>query len=336
MINVSSIKRVRMTKYLFLPMALTLMSVFASAQDLHYADVETMNIWYNQSLKMDKRADVRFNFRDIKYQSVLAFRTSSALVNVPILRRENRVEYDGKSFLNVTAGGAFDRSNKGAFKNSTGMLGLSYSQRLTDNLLFLSAGFQGTFTRSQIGSPIGLFPDQFDQYGPLPSGTLDPLRFGRSFNWASLNAGLSLYQNTEYKEWYFGGSIRHINRPFVDEQKTEIYRLAPTLGLQAGLTVKNESEKFGIYGIANWKAQAYEYLLGARFTKIIDNAEGGSEGSTFGGGIAVRLRDAVIPHLQLKLNKTVIALHYDLNISGLKASGYSRQGIELAISRKIN
>ena len=336
MIKALCIKSVRMKKYLFLQFALIFLSLISKSQDLHYADVETMNIWYNQSLKTNRQADLRFNFRDIKYQSVLAFRTSSAIVNMPFLRKENRNDYEGKSFLNLTAGGAFDKSNKGVFKNSTGMLGLSYSQRLSDNLLFLSAGFQGTVTRSQLGSPVGLFPDQFDQYGPLPSGTLDPLRSGRSFNWASLNAGLSLYQNTEYKEWYFGGSIRHINRPFVDEQKTATYRLAPTLGLQAGLTVKNESEKFGIYGIANWKAQAYEYLLGARFTKIIDSKDGDSEGSTFGGGIAVRLRDAIIPNLQLKLNKTVIALHYDVNISGLKASGYSRQGIELAISRKID
>jgi len=311
-------------------------SLAASSQDLHYADVETMNIWYNQSLKMNRQADVRFNYRDIKYLSVLAFRTSSALINAPLVRRENRNDYDGKSFLNITAAGAYDKSNKGYFKNSTGMLGLSYSQRLTDNQLFLSAGFQGTITRSSLGSPVGLFPDQFDQYGPLPTGTLDPLRFGRSFNWASLNAGLSLYQNTEYKEWYFGGSIRHINRPFVDEAKTNDFRLAPTLGLQAGLTVKNESERFGLYGIANWKAQAYEYLLGARFTKMIDNADGDTEGSSFGGGVAIRLRDAIIPNLQLKLNKTVISLHYDMNISGLRASGYSRQGIELAISQKIN
>lgn len=332
----SHIKSTGMIKYISLWMVALFVGMLTRSQDLHYADVETMNLWYNQSLKMDKRPDVRFNFRDIKYQSVLAFRTTSALANIPILRKENRVDYDGKSFLNVSAGGAYDKSNKGVFKNSTGMLGLSYSQRLTDDLLFLSAGFQGTMTRSQIGSATGLFPDQFDQYGPLPSGTLDPLRASRAFNWASLNAGLSLYQNTEYKEWYVGGSVRHINRPFVDEQKTASYRLAPTLGLQAGLTVKNEREKFGIYGIANWKAQAYEYLLGARFTKNIDDAEGDSEGSTFGGGIAVRLRDAVIPHIQLKLNKTVIAVHYDLNISGLKASGYSRQGIELAISQRIN
>jgi hypothetical protein len=38
----------------------------------------------------------------------------------------------------------------------------------------------------------------------------------------------------------------------------------------------------------------------------------------------------------LKLNKTTIGVHYDINISGLRAAGYSRQGVELMIAQKIN
>lgn len=323
-------------------LTLSLMSFIlleGEAQDLHYADAETMNVWYNQSLKFDRHMDARFNFRDIKYQSLLAFRTSSAILNVPLIRKSSIEEYDGKSFLSATFAGAFDKSNKGIFKNSTGMLGMSYSQRLTDDLVYLSAGFQGTLTRSVYGTTGALFPDQFDQYGPLPSGTQDPLRQGRSFNWMSLNAGLSLYQNTEYKEWYIGGSVRHINRPFTDEHKTDNYRLAPTAGMQAGLTVKNEEDKIGIYAIANWKAQAYEYLIGARIVKSInmnDGFNGTEEESSVGFGVAMRVHDAIIPNVQLKLKKTMISFHYDMNISGLRASGYSRQGMELAISHRIN
>lgn len=323
-------------------LTLSLMSFIlleGEAQDLHYADAETMNVWYNQSLKFDRHMDARFNFRDIKYQSLLAFRTSSAILNVPLLRKSSLGDYDGKNFLSATVAGAFDKSNKGIFKNSTGMLGLSYAQRLTDDLVYLSAGFQGTMTRSVFGTTGSLFPDQFDQFGPLPSGTRDPLRQGRSYNWMSLNAGLSVYQNTEYKEWYIGGSVRHINRPFTDENKTTSYRLAPTAGMQAGLTVKNNEDKIGIYAIANWKAQAYEYLIGARVTKNLnmnDGASADAEQSSIGFGVGFRLRDAIIPNVQLKLNKTTISFHYDMNISGLKASGYSRQGIELALSHRIN
>jgi hypothetical protein len=304
-------------------------------QDLHYADIQTMNLWYNQSLKTDRHADVRLNFRDIKYQSILAFRTASGLLNIPLIKTNSTNSTEGKGFLNLTAGGAYDKSNRGIFKNSTGLLGLSYSQLLTDNFIYLSAGFQGSMTQTRLGATGMLFPDQFDQYGPLPSGTSDPLRAGRSYSTTSLNAGLSVYQNTDMSEWYIGGSLRHINRPFTDEQKTDAYRLAPTLGVQAGLTVKNEQEQVGIYGIANLKARAYEYLIGAMFKKMIDEDKKGNT-SSLGIGLALRLNDAVIPNLQLKLKKTIIGFLYDMNISGLKAAGYSRQGFEVSMKQQIN
>ena len=304
-------------------------------QDLHYADIQTMNLWYNQSLKLDRHADVRFNFRDIKYQSILAFRTAAGLLNIPLLKKKSSNSNEGKGFLNLTAGGAFDKSNRGIFKNSTGLFGLSYSQLLTDDFIYLSAGFQGSMTQTRLGTTGMLFPDQFDQFGPLSSATRDPLRAGRSYSTTSLNAGLSVYQNTESNEWYIGGSLRHINRPFTDEQKTDAYRLAPTLGLQAGLTVKNEKEQVGVYGIANLKARAYEYLIGAMFRKMIDEDKKG-DASSLGIGLALRLNDAVIPNLQLKLKKTIIGFHYDLNISGLKAAGYSRQGFEVSMKQQIN
>lgn len=303
-------------------------------QDLHYADIQTMNIWYNQSLKMDHHADVRFNFRDIKYQSILAFRTASGLLNIPLINKEKLKSNNSKGFLNITAGGAFDKSNKGIFKNSTGLFGISYAQLLSDNQVYLSAGFQGAVTQIRLGAFGLLFPDQFDQFGPLPDATRDPLKAGRSYSMTSLNAGLSVFQNTSVSEWYVGGSLRHINKPFTDEQKTNAYRLAPTAGFQAGLTVKNENEQIGVYGIANLKAKAYEYLIGARFVKILDGKDDNI--STLNLGVALRLNDAVIPNLQLQLKKTTIGFHYDMNISGLRAAGYSREGFEIALKQRIN
>ncbi len=307
----------------------------SKGQDLHYADIQSMNVWYNQSLKMDMTPDLRLNYRDVKYQSLVAFRTASALVNLPIIMKQANT-FSSKSFLNITAGGTFDQSNAGIFKNNTFLLGISYAQQLSDNQIFLAAGFQGTSTRSVFGSYNVTFPDQFDQYGPLPTGTRDPLNAGRSYTWNSFNAGLSLFQNTESKEWYVGASLRHINRPYTDELKTASYRLAPSVGLQAGLTFKNEFDEFGVYGLADWQTDAYEYLIGAKFNKILTKADGSSYGNAIGAGIALRVHDAVIPNVQLKFNKTMIGIHYDMNISGLKAAGYSRQCFELSLTQQLN
>jgi hypothetical protein len=68
----------------------------------------------------------------------------------------------------------------------------------------------------------------------------------------------------------------------------------------------------------------------------LDEPSKGYEGSAIGVGFAFRVKDAVIPNIQLKLNKTTIGIHYDINISGLRAAGYSRQGVELMIAQKIN
>lgn len=304
----------------------------SQAQDLHFADVSSMSVWYNQSLKLDNKIDLRLNYRDVKYQSLVAFRTASALVNVPVFKNVG----GSNSFLNFTAGGNFDQSNSGIFKNNSFLLGISYAQQLSDNETYIAAGFQGTSTRSIFGSSSVTFPDQFDQYGPLPLGTRDPLNAGRTFTWNSLNAGISVFQNTDDREWYLGASLRHINRPYTNENKTEAYRLSPTVGVQAGMTIKSEYDQFGVYGLMNLQADAYEYLLGATFNRILTKSEANNEGTAFGAGIALRVHDAIIPKVQLKFNKTVLCIHYDMNISGLKAAGYSRQAFELAISQRLN
>jgi hypothetical protein len=330
-----------MTKLMFIrriiyAVAASLLFMQSNGQDLHYADVQSMNLWYNQSLKLNKQKDIRYNFRDIKYQSLLAFRNSSIMVNIPFVRKDGE-GFDKKSFLSATAAGSFDKSSKGVFKNNTGMLGLSFAQRLSSNDLYLSIGFQGAHTNTRLGEMGGrFFPDQFDQYGPVPSVSRDPLRVGRSYGWTSINTGLSIFQNTSTVEWYAGAGIRHLNRPFTDEQKTNDFRLRQTLGVQAGFTVKNELNQFGVYGITNWKAEASEYLIGAKVQHSLDQPSKGYEGSAIGIGFAFRVRDAVIPNLQLKLNRTTIAIHYDVNISGLSAAGYSRQGVELMIAQKLN
>lgn len=308
-------------------------TVFVSkSQDLHFADVSSMAIWYNQSLKMDDKIDLRLNYRDVQYQSLLAFKTGSGFLNLPFYKKDGV----SKSYMSATAGGNFDQSNGGYFKNNTFLLGLSYAQQLSNNQTYLAAGFQLTNTRSSYGLSGVTFPDQFDKYGPLPTGTQDPLRAGRAYSWTSLNAGISLFQNTSYSEWYVGASIRHINRPFTDELRSEAYRLAPAFGLQAGIDFKTDDSQFGIYGFANLQAYAYEYLLGTRFKKTLSKPEGKSEGSSFGAGLALRVHDAVIPNIQLKFNKTTIGLNYDLNISGLKAAGYAREAYELVLIQQLN
>jgi len=310
-------------------------SIWIAAQEFHYADVQTMNIWYNPSLKLNRQGDLRVNYKDIKYRSLSAFSNGNAIVSLPFVKREKNGANDRRGFFAATAAGAFDRSNRGSFKHNTAMLGISYAQPLSADQVFLALGFQGTTTSASLGGTTGLFPDQFDAFGPLSVVSQDPLRSGRSLQWFSFHSGLSLFQQSKEKDWYIGVSARHLNNPYTDEQKTDDYRLATQLSVQGGLTVKNDLHQFGVYSIVNWKAEASEYLVGARFGRTIDEALEGNEGTALFFGVGFRLRDAIIPNLQMKFNKTLVGFHYDINISGLSATGYTRQGFELVVSRKL-
>lgn len=310
-----------------------------SAQDLHFTDVEGMAQWYNASLKKDTRNDVRFNLRDIRYQSAQAFKTGTGLVNYALLKKEERKNLEPKSFANLTAAAAFDKSNNGLYKNNIGLLGVSYALNLNGKGLYMAAGFQGLLTGYKLSN--GIFQDQYDPYGPIPGGVSnDPLRFGKRFTYFSLNAGWSMFQRSETLDWYAGVSMRHVNRPFTEETKSLQWRLPVTAGLQAGVSIKNEYSRIDLFGLLNRKAKAHETILGLRYNFLMgDNSQEDMETTNqqvvLGVGAIYRVNDAIVPEVQLSVGKTSVGLHYDMNMSGIRAGGFTRRGFELQLSQKF-
>jgi type IX secretion system PorP/SprF family membrane protein len=311
---------------------ITLIGGDAYAQDIHFNDVTAMGIWYNQSLKTDRKIDVRLAYRDVRYERLVAFQSAAAMVNLPLMKKERRQQANDNGFLTTSIGAAYDQSNNGIYKNNIGLLGLSYAQRLSADQVYLSAGFQGTFTQYRYSYSGTLFPDQFGPNGPTSNPTTDPSNVARSFSWFSLNAGLSLFKTTEAQEWYLGVSLRHANQPFTDQAKTATYRLARTWGTQAGVTFKNDREQIALYGVVNLKAKATEYLVGAKYTKTLN--EIGFNGD-IGFGLGYRVKDAIIPNLRLRIGKSVLGLFYDKNISGIDGANYTRKGLEISLIQQF-
>jgi hypothetical protein len=313
------------------------------AQDLHNADVQQMGQWYNQSLKRDRRGDINVNFRDIRYQNLLSFRTGSLLLNVPIAQRKDTINSADKGYFNVSLGASFDQTNSGFYKGTTGLLGLSYAQPLNKEGLYAAVGFQGTLTTNKYGVS-GTFPDQFDQYGPITGAvTTDPLRAGNKYTFVSINAGASLFQTGSTVEWYLGGSVRHLNRPFTENNKLDDFRLNRTASLQGGFTLHADRSSFAGYGVGNWKGRASEVLVGAQYQLLISGDQVPNSGKisnedqdvSLSLGCAVRLKDAIIPSVGLNYNKTRVALHYDMNSSSIRTSGYIRRGFEFVLTQKF-
>lgn len=310
-------------------------SMAIKAQDIHFSDVQQMGQWYNQSLKTACVNDVRMNFRNIQYQNDMAFKTGSVLINMPVLNKTQMKE-KGKNFFNLTGGLSFDQSSSNvSFKNTVGLLGFTYSQALNAKNLRLAAGFQGQYTSYNYGTD-GVFPDQFDQFGPLSGTSNDPIRSGYQYHYMSLNAGLSLINSTDNTDWYLGTSVRHFNQPFTEQTKSSNYRLAPTWGVQAGLKLKSEYNKLDLFYLSNMKTGASEYVAGVGYDFILSKEDDGKkENFSVGAGCTFRLNDGIIPNLHLEYNKSNLAVFYDMNTSGIRSSSFTRKGFELALTQKF-
>jgi hypothetical protein len=318
-------------------------SLATMAQDLHYADVQQMGQWYNQSLKRNREGELHANFRDIRYQSLLAFRTGTLLLNLPVGQRKDTANAADRGFFNVSLGASFDQTNTEFYRGTTGLLGLSYAQPLNRSGLFAAVGFQGTLTTNKYGAT-GTFPDQFNEYGPITGAvTNDPLRAGYKFSYFSLNAGASLFQTGTTLEWYLGASVRHLNRPFTENNKLADFKLNPTTGLQGGITYRADRSSVSAYGTGTWKGKASEILVGAQYELLFsgDNQPSSKYKSddeqdvSLTLGCAVRIKDALIPAVGLNYNRTRVALHYDMNTSSIRTSGYIRRGFELVLTQKF-
>lgn len=321
-------------------MILTLGTVTVlKAQDIHFANVQRMAQWYNASLKMDKEHEVLMNFRDIRYQNALAFQTGTTLVNLSLLNKSERESEFHRSYANVTLGASFDQSNGGLYKNNVSLFGLSYAVNMNGRGLYMAAGFQGAFTNTRFGMN-GVFQDQFDQYGPIAGSTsADPMRTGRTYRFFSLNAGWSLFSKSQNFDWYTGLSLRHVNQPFTEETKSPEYKKPTVFGMQAGMTLKTAYSTVDLFALVNLKAKANEWIGGVRYNFLLgENSLGTSTAKhnvVLGVGCLYRLKDAMIPELQLTVGKTGIGLHYDMNTSGIRSGGFTRRGFELQLTQKL-
>jgi type IX secretion system PorP/SprF family membrane protein len=314
--------------------ALTLLLSIGSssfAQDLHYARVEDLSIWYNPSLKNNKQSDVRINYRDVRYQNLLSYRSSAVFSNVT-LRSNGREEMDNSGYLSLSVGLANDQSNQNILRNTSGVLGLSYAVPLTGINQYLAVSIQGSYMNSRLDLTNATFPDQFDRNGPINGATtIDPLGVGLPRDWFSSHLGVSMFQAGQDQSWSLGVSVRDITSPRIERGTSQEFTLAPTFGFQGSYEMQKGSTRYGLHGVANFKAEAFEQLL----STSISHHSKDSKLSSIKGGVAYRVRDAVIPFAEIGVGTNTIGIYYELNISGIKAAGYSRNAFELSLKKSF-
>jgi type IX secretion system PorP/SprF family membrane protein len=295
------------------------------AQDVHYADVQDMKIWYNPSLKTNKTTDLHADLRSVNYQGFTAYTSKAATIELPLASTE-RKETDNIPFANLAIGVNADNTTNSTLNVSTAMMSLSYALPLNQNNTYVALGFQANYTFSKVAWTGGA-PGSFDQFGALGSAiSSDPNQSGLQYNYFTAGAGISFFHTTSEKQWYVGASVRHFNQPYTDWTYT--YRLPVNYGIQFGYA-RSINADATISGLGNfsWQGGVREQIIGALYTRNLDD----SSRYALSLGLSFRVGDALIPNLVLKFGVNQISFLYEFNIIGSAyTASYNRTSFEFA------
>jgi len=318
-------------KTIWLLLSSMLVGGAALAQEINFSRVQDMAIWYNQSLKTDKQNSVKLNYRNVQYGGLIAYNSISAMADMPVLSKAKREAANSGGFLSVSAGIASDKSNQGILNNTLGMLGVSYAVPIGKNETYAAVGFQGGYYQSTLKAEGSyLFGDQYDKYGPVQGlASSDPMSAGWSYGYFNVNTGISVFNNSAFNKWYVGVSLQHLNKPFTDKNKTKEFRLSQALGIQGGYKFATgiDDDECGFYASLNWQGRAYKHFFNGLYSTPLKKLPG----SAIGVGLGYRYEDALVPNIELRYLKLILGISYDINVSTINASGFRRNGLELAV-----
>jgi type IX secretion system PorP/SprF family membrane protein len=319
-----------MRKFYCIPILL-LLAGLARGQEINFSRVQDMAIWYNQSLKTDKQDNLVLNYRSVAYGGQIAYNSVSAMFDMPLLSKESRSK-PNTGYFSMSVGGASDKSNQGILNNTLGMLGISYAVPIGRHETYLAAGFQAQYYQSQlnVAGVSNAFGDQFNAYGPIEGApSSDRLASGWSYGHLNVNLGASVFSNGRYDKWYFGASVQQVNQPYSYQIKSDSTRLKPDMGIQGGYRFTTlTDDEVAFYMSMSWQGPAYRHYFDLAYTKAVPGVAGGA---AVGVGLGYRYNDAIIPNIELRYQKLVIGILYDINISTISASGIARDGVELAL-----
>jgi type IX secretion system PorP/SprF family membrane protein len=316
---------------LFLLLSLTFLAKSVCAQEINFSRVQDMAIWYNQSLKTDKLNSLKLNYRNVEYGGSIAYNSVSAMYDMPLLSKAAKDKRNA-GYFSFSVAGASDKSNQGILNNTLGMLGISYAIPISRHETYLSAGFQGGYYHSQLNlsGVSNAFGDQYDNYGPIEgAASNDRLANGWSYGHFNVNAGISIFSNSKSNKWYLGTSVLQVNHPFTDKLKTDSLRLKTGIGIQGGYRyITSSDDEVAFYMNMNWQGPANRHFYELCYSKAIPNVPGGA---AIGIGLGYRYTDAIVPSIELKYQKLIVGLMYDINISTISAAGIQRNGLELSL-----
>ena len=326
---------------LILIMCFAMQMLAAVAQDVGFSQFYDQPLLRNPALAGIFTGDVRFtaSYRN-QWQSVtIPYRTFglSSEIKFPLQIMDRDVTLTtGLQLLRDVAGTS-------EFSTTQVMPALNLSVPVSQNS-FVSLAFMGGLMQQRFDPSKLVLNDQFvansdGSFIILPySGQVFN---NTSVNYFDLSTGItystSFNENTDF---YAGIGLFHVTNPkvgFFEDKKIVLNKkLAFNIGLSSRIGDRDEIILYGDYFGQHEKNFNYagvsSFQAGIMLNHDLSAYEDDEKGIT--GGLLYRLDDAIIPVLQLHLQKFTVGASYDINISKLTVASQARGGFELTLSYK--
>lgn len=306
----------------------------ATAQDIHLSQFFETPLLRNPALAGVFTGDIRL-------QGV--YRNQWASVAYPYKTSVFNGEYkfgvgNADDFMTIGLSTFYDVAGIQQLKTMQVLPVINFHKSLNGNKnSYLSAGFMAGFVQRQFSGKNLTFDNQYQagRYNPFAPTAENFIGLNSSF--ADMATGLS-YNSTigEYTNYYVGASYWHFNKPKASYLATQI-QLNPKWQFNAGIKGWL-SDKVELQAELNYLKQGpyTETIGGAIFsyslTDRMADPDDAISALKIGGGLLMRVNDAIIPMFKLSYNHIDVGLSYDINTSKLKSASQGAGGYELSIS----
>lgn len=303
-----------------------------SGQDIHFSQFYASPMLINPALTGYFKSDNRFvlHYKDQWQSFSKAYRTFAFSYDGKFFRKRS-------GFLGLGLKIYKDQAGDSKMDLLQGNISIAYHLFINKSHQ-LAAGLQGGFSQRSIDYSNVKWGSQYNGKVFDPSLSSNENYVAENFVNGDISAGiLWSYTPTRYVKLHAGAGTYQINRP---KQKYSI--ISDELGaytrwtLHAGseIFIKNTNYSFLPEGYYFMQGPFKEILVGSRVRYIL------REGSRYTGlvketalsiGGYYRVGDAIIPVLQLDIERFSVGISYDLNLSGLTVASQSRGGVEITL-----
>jgi type IX secretion system PorP/SprF family membrane protein len=244
----------------------------------------------------------------------------------------------GNDFMTAGINAFYDMAGIARLKTLQVMPALNFHKSLSaERNSYLSAGFMAGFVQRQFDGQKLTFDNQYNNGSFNPTAGSGENFVGLSRTVADFALGL-VYSSQlgENGNWYAGGSLWHFNKPKVNFLQENI-QLSPKWQANAGIKMPI-SNLVDLQAELNYTRQG-QYsetiggiLLSYSLTDRLEQPDSRIKNLRIGGGLMMRLNDALVPVIRIGYNHLDVGLSYDVNTSQLKTASQNRGGFELSFS----